>query len=384
MKPILADLCPPIPFVDLAKQQARLRPALDAAVARVFDHGQYIMGPEIAELERRLATFCEARHAISCASGTDALLLALMATGLRPGEAVIVPSFTFSATAEAVCLLGGIPLFADVLEETYNLDPRSLGSAILTAGELGLPLRGVITVDLFGQPCEYDAIEAITKENGLWLICDAAQSFGATYRVRRVGAIGDITTTSFFPAKPLGAYGDGGAIFTDNDEFASTIRSLRVHGQGKDKYDNVRIGINGRLDTLQAAILLEKLTIFEEEIAAREVVAARYAEMLPESCRRPLLASGAGSVWALYTVRTAGRNEVLRRLADQHVGAMIYYRCPVHEQPAYRDYPRTRTGLPVTTRLAASVLSLPMHPYLTAEEQFRIAAIVAALDRGGP
>jgi dTDP-4-amino-4,6-dideoxygalactose transaminase len=382
MKPIPVDLCPPIPFIDLAKQQARLRPALDAAVARVFDHGQYIMGPEIADLERRLAAFCEARHAISCGSGTDALLLALMAKGLRPGEAVIVPSFTFCATAEAVCLLGGIPVFADVVEETYNLDPRNLESAILTSRELGLPLRGVITVDLFGHPCDYDPIEAITKENGLWLICDAAQSFGATYRGRRVGAIGDITTTSFFPAKPLGAYGDGGAIFTDDDELASMIRSLRVHGRGKDKYDNVRIGINGRLDTLQASILLEKLAIFEEEIAAREAVAARYAELLPESCRRPVLASGANSVWALYTIRTAGRDELLRRLTDQNVSTGVYYRCPLHKQPAYRDFPQTRTGLPVTTRLVGSVLSLPMHPYLAAEEQSRIAAILTGPDCG--
>src|SRR5258708_5057847 len=295
----------PIAFVDLASQQERIRDRLDAVIARVLDHGQYIMGPEVAEFERQLAEFCGVKHAISCASGTDALVLALMAKDLRRDDAVIVPSFTFCATAEAVCLLGGVPIFADVLDETFNLDPRSLGSAVLTARRLGLRLRGVIAVDLFGQPCDYDAVEHIARENHLWLICDAAQSFGAVFRVRKVGVIGDLTATRFFPAKPLGCYGDGGAVFTEDDELAEVMRSLRVHGQGKDKYDNVRIGINCRMDTLQAAILLEKLAIFPDEIVGRNRVAARYDELLPAEFKRPVLAEGPSSVWAPYTVRAS-------------------------------------------------------------------------------
>ncbi len=266
----------PIAFIDLGRQQQRIRSSLDAAIARVLDRGEYIMGPEVAELEGRLAEFSGARHAITCANGTDALMLALMAKGLSAGDAVIMPSFTFCATAEPVCLLGGVPIFADVLEDTFNLDPLSLEAALRTAHRLGLPVRGVISVDLFGQPCDYDAVERFARENDLWLICDAAQAFGATYRGRKVGTIGDVTTTSFFPAKPLGCYGDGGAVFTNDSETAEVIRSLRVHGKGKDKYDNVRVGMNGRLDTLQAAILLEKLAIFVDEIDARNSVAARY------------------------------------------------------------------------------------------------------------
>lgn len=371
-------MSPPIALIDLARQQQRVRARLDAAIARVLDHGRYIMGPEVAELERTLADFCGARHAITCASGTDALLLALMAKNLRPGDAVIVPSFTFCATAEPICLLGGVPIFADVLEDTFNLAPASLRAAIKTARRLGLPLRGVVSVDLFGQPCDYDSIEAIARENALWLICDAAQSFGATYRVRKVGTIGDITTTSFFPAKPLGCYGDGGAIFTEDDGTAAIIRSLRVHGQGKDKYDNVRIGLNGRLDTLQAAILLEKLAIFADEIGARNRVADDYGELLPSEFRRPAVIDDAVSVWAQYTVRTSARDEWTMRLAEQGVPTAVYYERPVHLQPAYRGYPLAGDDLPVSRRLADSVFSLPMHPYLTREDQLRI---VAAMER---
>jgi dTDP-4-amino-4,6-dideoxygalactose transaminase len=363
-----------IAFVDLSRQQERIRVGLDAAIARVLDHGQYIMGPEVAELERRLADFCGARHVIACANGTDALLLALIAKDLRPGDAVIMPSFTFCATAEPVSLLGGVPIFADVLEDTFNLDPESLKSAVLTARRLGLRLRGAISVDLFGQPCDYDAIEAIVRENSLWLICDAAQAFGATYRGSKVGTIGNVTTTSFFPAKPLGCYGDGGAVFTDEDETAAIIRSLRVHGQGKDKYDNVRVGINGRLDTLQAAILLEKLVIFADEIEARDRVAARYDKLLPSGVKRPVVIDKATSVWAQYTVRIDARDDWLTRLKRLGVPAAIYYARPLHRQPAYQHHPRAGSGLSATDRLVSAVLSLPMHPYLALENQTRIAA----------
>jgi dTDP-4-amino-4,6-dideoxygalactose transaminase len=364
----------PIAFIDLSRQQQRIRYGLDAAIGRVLDHGQYIMGPEVDELEHRLGDFCGARHVIACANGTDALLLALIAKDLRAGDAVIMPSFTFCATAEPVSLLGGVPIFADVLEDTFNLDPESLKAAVSTARRLGLPLRGVISVDLFGQPCDYDAIEAIVRENSLWLICDAAQAFGATYRRRKVGTIGNITTTSFFPAKPLGCYGDGGAVFTDEDETASIIRSLRVHGKGKDKYDNVRVGINGRLDTIQAAILLEKLAIFADEIGARARVAARYDELLPSGVKRPVVIDKATSVWAQYTVRMDARDDWLTQLKRLGVPAAIYYARPLHRQPAYERYPRADAGLPATDRLASAVLSLPMHPYLAVEDQARIAA----------
>jgi len=365
----------PIAFIDLGRQQQRIRSSLDAAIARVLDRGEYIMGPEVAELEGRLAEFSGARHAITCANGTDALMLALMAKGLSAGDAVIMPSFTFCATAEPVCLLGGVPIFADVLEDTFNLDPLSLEAALRTAHRLGLPVRGVISVDLFGQPCDYDAVERFARENDLWLICDAAQAFGATYRGRKVGTIGDVTTTSFFPAKPLGCYGDGGAVFTNDSETAEVIRSLRVHGKGKDKYDNVRVGMNGRLDTLQAAILLEKLAIFVDEIDARNSVAARYQELLPPNVKCPGIIDGATSVWAQYTVRVAGRTSWLSDLNERGVPAAVYYARPLHQQKAYKGYPIAGERLAASERLAQTVLSLPMHPYLVREEQLWVADV---------
>jgi dTDP-4-amino-4,6-dideoxygalactose transaminase len=370
---------PPLAFVDLRRQQETIRRRIDSAIARVLDHGQYILGPEVQGLEVQLAAFCGIRHAITCGSGTDALLMALMAQGLQPGQAVVVPSFTFAATAEVVCLLGGIPVFADVQKATFNLDADSLKMALLTARHLGLAVAGVISVDLFGQPCLYDTIVPVIEENKLWLICDAAQSFGASYRGRPVGHFGAMTATSFFPAKPLGCYGDGGAVLTDDSSLAGVLRSLRVHGQGENKYDNVRIGINGRLDTIQAAVLLEKLAIFESEIAARERAASRYDAILPEAVWRPVRGDGTTSVWAQYTVAVAARDQVADGLKARGVPAMIYYPVPLHLQPAYRGYPCTGNGLPVSTQLAASVLSLPMHPYLTEDDQQRVADEIARL-----
>ena len=367
-----------VEFIDLGRQQRRIRDRLDAALARVLDHGAYIMGPEVGELERRLSAFCGAKHTLSCANGTDALVLALMARGLKPGEAVIVPSFTFCATAEAVAMLGGVPVFADVLEDTYNMDADSLKAAVLTARGQGLPLVGVITVDLFGQPCDYDAIEPIVRENGLWLVCDAAQAFGAVYRGRPVGTIGDLTTTSFFPAKPLGCYGDGGAVFTDDDETMAVLKSLRVHGQGSDKHDNVRIGMNGRLDTVQAAILIEKLAIFAEELEARAQVADRYDALLPPDLARPALLPGCTSAWAQYTLRSGARDALMKRLKENGVPSAIYYAKPLHRQRAYQHYPVAGGALPVTDRLMETVFSLPMHPYLTEEDQRYIAGAFGA------
>lgn len=360
-------------FIDLAEQQARIRRELDAAIARVLDHGSYIMGPEVAELEQALAAFCGAKHAITCASGTDALVLALMAKGLQPGDAVIVPSYTFCATAEAVCLVGGIPVFVDVDEATFVIDGANLRAGIDTARRLGLRLRGVITVDLYGQPCDYDALEAIVREQNIFLICDAAQAFGARYRGRRVGTFGDVTTTSFFPAKPLGCYGDGGAVFTDDDEAAAAMRSLRVHGQGRDKYDNVRIGLNTRLDTLQAAILLQKLEIFPWEIVLRQRAAERYSSGLAGMVRVPVVDDDRVSVWAQYTVRAAGRDRLMGVLRAHGVPTAVYYARPLHQQTAYRRYPMAGGAagetLAVTERVASEVLSLPMHAWLQQADQ---------------
>ncbi|MCI4680465.1 DegT/DnrJ/EryC1/StrS family aminotransferase [Rhodoblastus acidophilus] len=363
-----------MPFIDLAAQRARIADKIEAAVRRVIDHGAYIMGPEVYELEKRLAAFCGAKHAVSCASGTDALTLVLLAKGVKPGVAVLCPSFTFAATAEAVALLGGTPFFVDVLPDTFNMDPASLEAAIAEAREKKLNPVGVIAVDLFGQPADYDAIEPICARENLWLLCDAAQAFGATFLGRKLGTFGMATTTSFFPAKPLGAYGDGGAVFTDDDELADVLRSLRVHGQGVDKYDNVRIGVTGRLDTIQAAILLEKLAIFPEEISARNEIAARYAQGLREVAIPPAVAQGCESVWAQYTIRLkpGQRDGLVAALKEAGVPTACYYPVPLHRQTAYRAFPSVGGRLAATDQLAQEALSLPMHPYLGAEAQERI------------
>src|SRR5918998_1746369 len=360
-----------IPFIDLAAQRRRLGKAVEDAVLKVVDHCGFVMGPEIGALEADLAAFCGARHALSCANGTDALGLILMAKGVKPGNAVFCPSFTFAATAEVVAWMGATPVFVDIEEETFNLDPASLEDAIATARRLGLNPVGLISVDLFGLPADYDAIEPICAREGLWLLSDAAQSFGATYKGRKVGTIGAATATSFFPAKPLGCYGDGGAVFTDDDELADVMRSLRVHGQGTDKYDNVRIGINGRLDTIQAAVLIEKLKIFPDEIAARARIAGRYNELLRPMAIVPETPKGLTSVWAQYTLRVRGfdRDAFQADLKAAGVPTAIYYPKPLHRQTAYKAYPIAAKGLPVSDRLAAEVISLPMHPYLADEVQ---------------
>jgi dTDP-4-amino-4,6-dideoxygalactose transaminase len=364
-----------IPFVDLDAQRRRLGPGLDAAIARVLAHGRYIMGPEVTELEARLATFCGARHAITCASGTDALALGLMAKGIGPGDAVLIPAFTFVATAEPVAWLGAVPVFVDVLEDTFNLDPAGLEQGVRAAEAAGVTPRAVIAVDLFGQPADYEAIRAFCARRGLWLMADAAQSFGATYGGRPVGTLAPVTATSFFPAKPLGCYGDGGCVFTDDADLAEVMRSIRVHGQGRDKYDNVRIGVNARLDTLQAAILLEKLKIFADELAARQAVAARYDDALRELVQVPRVIAEATSSWAQYTVMVEGieRDALAAALAEEGIPTAVYYSKPLHLQGAYRHYPVAGNGLPVAEQAARQVLSLPMHPYLEPETQARIA-----------
>ncbi len=369
---------PPIPFIDLTAQRRRLGPRIDAAIARVVDACQFIMGPEVARLETELAAFCGARHALSCASGTDALFLVLLAKGIGPGDAVICPSFTFCATAEVVALVGATPVFADVEAATFNLDPASLRKAVATAKQRGLKPKAIIPVDLFGLPADHDAIAAIARAEQLFVLDDACQAFGATYKERRLGALSDATAVSFFPAKPLGCYGDGGAIFTDNDELAEVIRSLRVHGQGSDKYDNVRIGITGRLDSVQAAVLLEKLTIFADEIDARQEVARRYAQALADVATVPRVPDSYLSVWAQYTIRVAPdrRDALAKSLKESGIPTAIYYPIPLHRQVAYRHYPVVDGGLPVSEQLAAEVISLPMHPYLDAATQDRIIEAV--------
>ena len=369
----------PVPFIDIAAQRRRLGRSVDEAVSRVLAHCQFINGPEVTELEAALAAFSGAKHVVSCASGTDALLMVLMAKGVGRGDAVLCPSFTFCATGEAVALTGATPVFVDVVELTFNMDVASLKRGIATAKRLGLKPKGVIPVDLFGQSADHDAIRAVAEAEGLFVLDDAAQAFGASYKGRRLGGLGLITATSFFPAKPLGCFGDGGAIFTDDAEFAETLRSVRVHGQGSDKYDNVRLGLTGRLDTIQAAVLIEKLKIFEDEIAARNRVAERYAQGLGNVVTVPGLASGASSVWAQYTIRLpAGtdRNEFALALKAQGIPTAIYYPKSMHQQTAYRDFPVADGGLPASERLSSDVISLPMHAYLDEPTQERVIKAV--------
>ncbi|MGB5182013.1 MAG: DegT/DnrJ/EryC1/StrS aminotransferase family protein [Xanthobacteraceae bacterium] len=364
----------PIPFIDLAAQRRRLGRAIDDAVARVLAHCQFIQGPEVHVLEAELAAFCGARHAIGCASGTDALLLLLMAWEIGPGDAVICPSFTYHATAEMVVLLGATPIIADVLPDTFNLDPASCERAVVTAKRLGLNPRAVIPVDLFGLPADHNAIAAIAAKHSLLVLDDAAQAFGAHYRGKRIGTLAAATATSFFPAKPLGCYGDGGAVFTDDDALAARVKSIRLHGEGVDRSEAARIGITGRLDTIQAAVLIEKLKIFPEEIEARNLVAARYSAALADVAIAPRVGNESTSVWAQYTIRLkAGKRDPLAAaLKAQGIPTAIYYTRPLHRQPAYRRFPVAEGGVPISDRLAEEVLSLPMHAYLEPPVQDRI------------
>jgi dTDP-4-amino-4,6-dideoxygalactose transaminase len=370
-----------IPFIDLAAQRRRIAPEIDAAIARVLDRGAFINGPDVAVFETKLAAFCGARFAISCGNGTDALQLALMAKGIGRGDAVIVPDFTFTATAEAVALVGATPVFVDVQATDFNIDVGALEAGLRVAKGKGLISRAVISVDLFGLSADYDALNGFCDANDLFLIADAAQSFGATFRGRKVGTLAPITTTSFFPAKPLGCYGDGGALLTDDAELAAVLKSLRGHGQGVDKYDNVRIGMNSRLDTLQAAILNCKLDIFADEIEQRQVVAARYTEALGNRVITPTVPSDSISVWAQYSVRISNedRDDAAARLKASGIPTAVYYPKPLHRQTAYRHFPAAGE-LVVSDRLSTEVLSLPMHPYLDEAMQARI---VAALAKGG-
>ena len=368
----------PIPFVDVGAQRRRLGKSLDDAVSRVMAHCQFINGPEVTQLEAELSAYCGARHVVSCASGTDALLMVLMAKDIGPGDAVLCPTFTFCATAEAVALTGATPVMVDVNEATFNMDAASLVRGIATARKAGLKPKAVIPVDLFGQPADFDAILPVAEAEGLFVLDDAAQGFGASYKGRRLGTFGLATATSFFPAKPLGCFGDGGAVFTDDAALADKLRSIRVHGHGSDKYDNVRLGLTARLDTMQAAILIEKLKIFDDEIAARNRIAQRYANGLDNVVAVPRVADDCTSIWAVYTVRVPGgrRDALAETLKAQGVPTMIYYPKSMHQQTAYKHFPVAAGGVSVSERLSQDVISLPMHAYLDEPTQDRIIKAV--------
>ncbi|MHB8910405.1 MAG: DegT/DnrJ/EryC1/StrS family aminotransferase [Syntrophales bacterium] len=412
-------------FIDLAAQQRLITDALQANIGRVLAHGQYINGPEVRELEQTLAAYVGAKHAVGCASGTDALLMALMALGIGPGDAVFTSPFTFIATAEVISLLGATPVFVDIDPATYNIDPAKLEEAIIAAkgpapaekplacvaGELPLGVaaiqaafpdrriidrrrtarrigdrcaapgtlrpRAVIPVDLFGLPADYDAIAAVAARHNLIVIEDAAQSFGGEYRGRKACAFGNVACTSFFPAKPLGCYGDGGMCFTNDGEIDQILRSIRVHGQGSDKYENVRIGINGRLDTLQAAVLLAKFPLFPGEIDRRQEVAQRYDELLAGAVKTPVIPDGYRSAWAQYSVLArsdAERTALMAKLKAAGIPTAVYYPKPLHRQAAFASLRYQPGDFPISDDCASRIFSLPMHPYLPAGDQGRIAA----------
>lgn len=368
----------PIPFIDLAAQRDRIRPQIDDAVKRVIDSGQYILGQEIIGLEQDLSDFCGARHTLSCASGTDALALPMMALGLKPGDAVFVPAFTFVATAEVVAWFGAVPVFVDVDPHTFNMDMTSLSEAVDQTIQDGLTPRGIIPVDLFGQPADYPRVHEIAQQYDLWVIADAAQGFGGRLHNQSAGALAPITATSFFPAKPLGCYGDGGAVFCEDPDLLAAMESCRMHGQGSHRYEHVRIGMNGRMDAMQAAIVREKLKIFPDELESRNAIANRYTQHLKDVAITPHVAPGAFSAWAQYTLVVEDRTAVQAVCKDHNVPTAVYYPVPLNQQPAYNRYPIAPNGVPVSEKLAESVISLPMHPYLSEAHQDRVIQAVRA------
>ena len=366
-----------IAFIDLAQQQSQIRDKIDAGLAAVLNHGAYIMGPEVGALERRLGEWTKTDHNISCSSGTDALLLALSGLELKPGQGVIVPSFTFAASAEVMPAMGATPIFAEIEADSFNLDPNKLDAALAAGKAANINVVGIIGVGLFGQPANYDAIRRFSIAHDLWLIDDAAQSFGAQWNGRPVGQLADVTCTSFFPAKPLGAYGDGGAVFTSDSKIAEIIRSCRVHGMGKNKYENIRIGMTGRLDSMQAVVLNAKLDIFEEELLLRQGVADRYQRLIGDIVDTPQLQVGAKSSWAQYCIKlpkNSNRDDVIKHLGAKGIPTAIYYPIPMHQQPPYKDFPKSQCGLSVTLDCCSRVLALPMHPHLDEAQQQYIAS----------
>ena len=376
-----------IAFVDLAAQQRKILPDIEANIRAVLRHGRYILGPEVKDLETRLAEFAGVKHALTCSSGTDALIMALMAYGIGTGDAVFTTPFTFIATAEAIRILGAMPVFVDIDPNTFNMSVEKLEKTVLEFKKdhtSELNPRAIIPVDLFGLPCDYDKINKIAKEHDLVVIEDAAQSFGAEYKGRMAGGLGDIGCTSFFPAKPLGCYGDGGAIFTDSDETAEKLTSIRVHGKGSDKYDNVRLGINGRLDTFQAAILLAKMKIFPGEVQKRRDVAQNYTNLISSLQTRedivlPKIFDGYKSAWAQYSLLAKDgqmRTIIQKRFKENGIPVAVYYPTPLHLQTAYEDLGYKKGDFPVSEDFAGRIFSIPMHPYLKEEELQKIAGLI--------
>ncbi len=366
-------------FIDLKAQYSHLKNKIDDRIQRVLDHGQFIMGPEVAELEQKLTDYLGVEHAISCANGTDALQLALMAMEIGQGDAVFCPTFTFFASAEAISFVGATPVFIDSEETTFNICPEDLKLKIKQTIDDGrLNPKAIMTVDLFGLPANYPAILPIAKEYNLKIIEDAAQGFGGSINGKKAGSFGDISTTSFFPAKPLGCYGDGGAIFTDNDEYADLIRSYRIHGKGTDKYDNVRIGMNSRLDTIQAAILLEKLAAFPAELNARQDLANAYSAALKghNDIITPTVSDGYLSSWAQYTIRSDHRDEFIAKLKEAGVPSVVYYEKCMHQQSAFKEEKYGDGFAPTAEKLSKTVLSIPMHPYMDTLTSSKIAQLI--------
>ncbi|MDH3413924.1 MAG: DegT/DnrJ/EryC1/StrS family aminotransferase [Gammaproteobacteria bacterium] len=362
-----------IPFVDLKAQFEALEDEIRAGIDRVLAHGKFIMGPEIAELERALAEFAGVEHAVTCSSGTDALLMPLMAWDIGSGDAVFTTAFSFVATAEVISLVGATPIFVDIDPRTFNIDAEKLSRAVTQVEREGkLRPRCIIPVDLFGLPAAHEEIAQVARSNGLKVLDDAAQAFGAEYNGRRMGSFGDACATSFFPAKPLGCYGDGGAVLTNSAELAQVLRSIRVHGQGSHKYHNVRLGLNARMDTLQAAILLPKLRVFEAELERRQVVAQAYDEALKDLATTPLIPAGCRSAWAQYSILVDDRDALAERLREAGIPSAIYYQAPLYQMPVYRSLDYGKGACPEAEAVCERILSLPMHPYLTAEAQQRI------------
>ena len=362
-----------IDFIDLKTQQAKIAPQLRERLERVLSHGKYIMGPEIKELEDRLAAYVGVKHVVTCSSGTDALLMPLLAYGVGPGDAIFTTPFTFIATAEVIQLLGATSVFVDIDPKTFNIDPVALKQAIAGLNQnpktTSLKPKGIIPVDLFGQPAEYETINALARQHNMFVLEDAAQSFGGTYKGKKACSLADVAATSFFPAKPLGGYGDGGAIFTDDDELAAVLRSIRVHGQGSDKYDNIRIGLNGRLDTLQAAIVLAKMDIFDQEVEARQIVAGRYSQGLQDVVEVPYVAPHCTSIWAQYSVLSDQRQVLQDRLKTAGIPTAVYYPLPLHLQGAFTHLGYQPGDFPISEKASQRIFSLPMHPYLEATQQ---------------
>ncbi len=363
-----------IPFIDLKAQQKLIRNNIDKRIKKVLDHGQYILGPEIKELENNLKSFAGCKYVLCCSSGTDALLLSLLGLKIKPGEGVIVPAFTFASSAEVMPLLGAVPIFIDVKLDTFNLDPTKLNDAFETAEDMGIKVRGIMPVGLFGQPAEMDLINDFAKKNDLWVLDDAAQSFGGKHRDKTVGNLSEATATSFFPAKPLGCYGDGGAVFTNDKEIYEIAKSTHTHGMGKNKYEYSRIGMNARMSTIQAAILLEKLAIFPAELNKRQIVADNYNKNLSISnlnIKLPLVNKGFRSSWAQYTIilpESVDRDKLQKYLKSKNIPTAVYYPIPLNKHKPYNIYPVSKSGLEVTNFLSKHVLSLPMHPYLKEDE----------------